>query len=242
MSSITVIGGSSAATVLLLALMSPTYAGGPATTPEQLIQEMAAAARDRNADAFLSYLTTEAGRAVQESVASQASLRTAQESFQKALEDRFGKGEAITALPPMDLKTAISRVNLFELLDQRPGPAGTMYLHVRTSLKTPQGGTVVREDTFAAAQENGSWKLDLNPGKSLDANAELAAFNRTTAALKSGQFSDRQSALLGLNHERSMAAAAQRPERGIPARQTAAQQPTTGAVVTIPPISQPAAH
>jgi hypothetical protein len=234
--------GRCVAMVMLLVLVSPAYASGPAATPEQLIQFMSAAARQGDSDGFLSYLTTDARNAVQESAASQASLRAAEESFQKALDDRFGKGEPIPVSPPMDLKTAISRVDSFELLDKKPGPAGIVYLRVRTSLKTPQGATAFREDTFAAAQENGAWKLDLNPGKSLDAKAELAALNRTAEALQSGKFTDRHSALLELNQARSTALGAQRPERGIAARQKGTPPPATGAVVTIPPVARPAAR
>lgn len=225
--------------LLLLVLASPAHASGPAGTPEQLVQQMNAAAKAGDANGFLSYLTTDARKAVQDSVASQASLRVAQESFQKALDDRFGKGAPILTAPPMDLKTAISGISSFELLDKKPGPAGTVDLRVRTYLKTPQGKTVVREDTFAAGLENGSWKLDLNPGQSLDAKAELAAVNRTAAALGNGEFRDRNSALSGLSQARAQEAVGLRTdERGVAFRQTSAPRPTTGTIVPVPPLKR----
>jgi len=224
-----------AAVLLLLVLASPAHASGPAQTPEQLIQQMDAAAKEGDANGFVSYLTTDAQKTVQESVASQASLRAAQESFQAALDERFGKGAPIVTSPPMDLKTAISRISSFELLDKKPGPAGTVYLRVQTSLKTPQGKTVVREDAFVAGREGGSWKLDLNPGPSLDAKAEVAAVNRTTAALRNGEFTDRSAALLGLGQARSQEGVGQRSaERGVALRQKSAPRPTTGTIVSLP--------
>jgi len=236
-------GNSWAAALLLLALASPAHASGPVGTPEKLIRELSAAAREGDVNGFLSYLTADARKAVQESAASQASLRVAEESFQKALDERFGKGEPILTSPPMDLKTAISRVDGFELLGKKPGPAGTMYLRVRTSIKTQQGKTSVREDTFVAGQENGSWKLDLNPGQSLNAKAEIAAVNRTTAALRNGEFRDRSSAMSGLRQARSLAAAGQlSKEHEVAFRQKSAPPPPKGATVSVPPLKQPPAQ
>ncbi len=220
------------AVLLLLVEASPASAGEPAATPAQLIQKMAAAAREKDADGFLSYLTTDSRNALQEWVATQASLQAAHDSFERALDERFGKGAPILIAPPMDLKTAISRVGSFELLEDKPGPFGTAYLRVRTSIET-QSRTDVRTDTFVAGQESGSWKLDLRTGPYLNAKAELRAVNSTIAALQNGKFVDRGAALLGLSQALSQVRQGS-AERGVAFGQKSTPRPTTGTTVSVP--------
>jgi hypothetical protein len=220
--------------VLLLAMSALAHAGGPAKTPEQLIQELSAAAKEGDTVGFLSYLTANARGAVEESVASQSALRIAEESFQEALDERFGKGAPILTSPPMDLKSALSRIRSIELLSKKAGPLGTVYLRVETSLKAQNGKTVVREDTFVSGEEGGSWKLELNPGQSLNAKAVESAVVQSLAALRSGQFTDRRSALLGLSQARLLESGILTSGERMPLPQTSVPPPTGGKVISIP--------
>jgi hypothetical protein len=132
-------------------------------------------------------------------------LRIAEESFQKAMEDKFGKGNEQVVTPLVDLKTALTRVTSINLVSKTARPLGIVQLHVSTTIQMPNGKTVVRQDTFTAGQEGGSWKLELNPAQSIDAKAQHGAVTRAMTALQSGQFKDRASALSGLNQARVQA-------------------------------------
>jgi hypothetical protein len=225
--------------VLFLSTVSASLAcaGAPATTPEQLIQEMSAAAKAGDTNGFLSYLTDAARNAVNVSIASQASLRAAEESFQKALEDKFGKGNESIVTPQVDLKTSLMRVKSFELVSKTAGPLGIVYLRVSTSIQMPDGKTVVRQDTFAAGQEGGSWKLELNPARSINASPQETAVTRSMTALQSGEFKDRAAALSGLSQARLEEMINLRRAPGAVALPPTAAHPT--GPILIPQVSTP---
>lgn len=207
---------------------SAAFAGPPATTPEQLIQEMSAAAKAGDTSGFLSYLTEAARNAVHESISSQVALRIAEESFQKAMEDKFGKGNEQVVTPLVDLKTALTRVTSINLVSKTARPLGIVQLHVSTTIQMPNGKTVVRQDTFTAGQEGGSWKLELNPAQSIDAKAQHGAVTRAMTALQGGQFKDRASALSGLSQARVQAMINLRRAPGAgEAPESTATEPTT---------------
>jgi hypothetical protein len=223
---------------LLLSILpaSAAFAGPPATTPEQLIQEMSAAAKAGDTSGFLSYLTEAARNAVHESISSQVSLRIAEESFQKAMEDKFGKGNEQIVTPLVDLKTALMRVTSFSLVSKTVRPLGIVHLRVSTTVQTPDGKTVVRQDTFAAGQEGGSWKLELNPAQSIDAKAHHSAVTRAMTALQSGQFKDRASALSGLSQARVQAMINLRRAPGAGEAPVSTTEPTT---ILVPKVTTP---
>jgi hypothetical protein len=182
----------------LFLLISTLHGGAEqANTPEQLIQDMAAAAKRGNADDFLSHLTVESHRKVIEWLANQAALRRAQEHCQRALDERFGGSAPKVLLAPRDLKSVLQLNSSFELVGKTEGPDGTVHLRVQTSRKT-DGKSTTREDTFVARKENGAWKLEMNPDGSVRVTAWRNALERVTKSVQNGEFRDGNSALLEL--------------------------------------------
>jgi len=202
--------------VLLLTSFSP--AGESAITPEQLVQELAKAAKNGDADAFLSHLTTESRKAVGESLEDLASFRRSQENFQHALSERFGEVRPNLNLPAKDFKSVLRRINGFELVGTKEGQGGALELRVKTSLRTQaeKAGEKLRvhEDTFIARKENGAWKLVLNPGNSINMMAEKSALDRVAAGVRNGEFRDARSALAELSRVRVLEPASN-VERGV---------------------------
>jgi hypothetical protein len=84
-------GGRCALALLVLLSASFARAADSARTPEQLIEELSAAAKKGDADGFLADLTNDSQGRIAEALKSQASLRSAQEDFFHALDERFGK-------------------------------------------------------------------------------------------------------------------------------------------------------
>jgi len=180
--------------VLLFLSLVHSAMGEPAASPEQLIQDLAASAKDQNADRFLSYLTTESRKAVEEWLDNQAKLRHAQEDFEKALDERFPEGRP-KAAAVRDFKLVLSLISSFEFVSKKEGPDGTMELRVKTSAQMPDGPTICHEDSFLARKENGGWKLKIDPGPSDRILALKAALERVTASVRNQEIHDRSAAL-----------------------------------------------
>lgn len=191
-----------ATTILLWVASSLAHAIAPAKTPDELIRNLATAAQQGNSDDFLAGLTASSRKAVIDSFANQAVLRDAQQSFQQALDERFGKGGKVLDAAPDDLKSAVSRLAAAEVLEKKPGPGGAVQLRVRASFKRPDGKTGTREDTLIALPEGGGWKLVLSfaPGAKLQSDSK-AALERVTKQVKDGQFKDRTSAMVALAND-----------------------------------------
>jgi hypothetical protein len=189
-------------TLILLLSAFHAHATPAARTPEALIEDLAAAAKQGDVSGFLSYLTADSRKAVDKSLESKASLQAAREALETALDKRFGKGEPVPTLPPKDFESVLRHISSFELLSRTAGQNGTMNLRVKTSLRIGELKSVVGEHTFVAREENGGWKLELNPDERINTTAEKIALNRVTAAVRNGQFRDRRSALLELNQIR----------------------------------------
>lgn len=204
-----------AITFLSLLLLTPsTPVRDSARTPEQLIQELAAAAKSGDTDAFLSHLTDESRRAVDEWLKNQLNLRQAQEDFLKALDERFPESRPKVIPPSRDLKHVLGRISSMELVSKKEGPGDTMELRVKTSSQIPGGRTICHEDTFLTRKENGGWKLKIDPGPLDRMLAKKAALERLTAAVRNQEFRDRRSALLELNRVQFLEVLS-KPESGI---------------------------
>ena len=186
--------------ILLLACF--VRAHDSARAPERLIQELAAAAKSGDTDAFLSHLTAESRKAVDQSLETKAALRAARQEFGEALDARFGKGQPAPMSQPKDFESVLRRIRSFELVSKQSGPNGTVDLRVKTTLNIEGFKTRVSEHTFVAREEGGVWKLELNPNERIDITKEKTALNRVMADVRNGQFKDRESALLALNQVR----------------------------------------
>jgi len=186
-------------TVLVLWVASAiAHATAPAKTPADLIRSLIAAAQQGDTDTFLSGLTASSRKAVTDSFARQASVQQAQQAFEQALDARFGKAAPILPLPTEDLKVTLSRLAGAEILQSKPGPAGSMLLRVKTSIKGPSGTITTREDSLIVRQEGGGWKLVLgSPAeKQPGAKSILETF---TKKVQNGEFKDRVSAMVALD-------------------------------------------
>ncbi len=198
----------------LFSLSGSTPVHDSARSPEQLIQDLAAAAKSGDTDAFLSHLTDESRKAVDEWLKNQANLRQAQENLLKALDERFPESRAKVIPPTRDLKRVLGLISSLELVSKKEGPGGTMELRVKTSRQIPGGRTTCHEDTFLTSRENGDWKLKIDPGPVDRMLAEKAALERVTVAVRNQEFRDRRSALLELSRVRLLNAPT-KPEGGV---------------------------
>lgn len=174
-------------------------AAGPAKEPDQLIQDLLKAAQKGDVDSFLSGLTEESRRAVQESYANQNSFLQALQEFEKALNEKFGEGEELLMDPPNDLKAAIARLASAEVMTQKTRPDGSIELRVKTSIKMEDGSTISREDPLIARQEGGGWKLWLGfaPDGKI-AGEKIEAAQQLTQEVRAGKYKDRVSAMIAL--------------------------------------------
>lgn len=189
-----------------LALVRPMYAAsssaaGAPRTPEQLVKDLIAAGQIGDVNGFLARLTTDSRKALMESLAGETSLLKAQAAFQQALDSRFGEGTIMLSDTPGDLKTAVARLVAAEILSKKRTAKDEVQLKVRTSVRTPGGQIVIKEETLVARQEKGSWKLVLGfaPDGGLVAT-QLAAANRIIQQVRDGAYKDPQSAMVALSN------------------------------------------
>ncbi len=175
-----------------------------AATPEQLVANLIAAAQKGDVDGYLANLTADSRKALSESSANRDALRAAEENFRNALDQRFGASAEVITSPPEDMKAALGALAGAEVLGKTPSPGGAVQIRVKTSLRTADGRMVTREDTLAARREGGAWRLVL--GLAPDgqrAAAQLAAIKQVTEKVKSGEYKDRESAMIALSDAES---------------------------------------
>jgi hypothetical protein len=189
-------------TVAILVLVWTTalaYSAPLAKTPDDLIRNLINAAQQGNTDDFLAGLTSSSRKAVADSFLRQRELDAAQQAFQQALDERFGKGAPTLPSSPEDLKSAIGRLAGAELVEKAPAPGGGMKLRVKTSVKGTGGVVATRDETLLARQEGGAWKLVLvsPPEKQPGSKSILEDF---TKKLKAGEFKDRMAAMIALDN------------------------------------------
>jgi hypothetical protein len=128
-------------------------ASAPAKTPEELIRNLVAAAQQGNSDEVMASLTSSSRKALSDAFAHESAMRAAQQTFQQALDEKFGKGGKLLISPSDDLKTSLSRLAGAEVLETKPGPGGSAHLRVRTSLKVSDGKSATREETVLVRKE-----------------------------------------------------------------------------------------
>jgi hypothetical protein len=179
-------------------LIYPACAADTVSTPEQLIQNLTAAAKARNTERFLSYLTSDSHKAIDEWLKVEENLERARENFQKALDERFPESRTNVVPAQVDFTRVLSLISALELVSQNEQPGGELELRLRTSRQIPGGQTLVHEDPFLAQKENGEWKLKIDPGPVDGMLRRQAAFERVTAAVQHQDFSDRPSAIAAL--------------------------------------------
>lgn len=179
--------------ILLAAAMA--QASAPAKTPEDLVRNLTAAAQQGNSDEVMSYLTASSRKALTDSFASQAAMRSAQQEFQQALDEKFGKGGELLASPVDDIKTAMGRLGGAEVLETKPSTGGSVHIRIKASIKVPDGKSITREETLLAHKEGGGWKLVIGFPPHKDAKA---AFARATKEVKEGKYKDRNEAMIAL--------------------------------------------
>jgi hypothetical protein len=188
-----------AVAVLVLCVSTLVRADETARTPEQLIKSLIEAARRGDVEGFLGGLTVDSRKALTESVAGQATLRQAGEEFQKALDERFGKGTKTLAAAPEDLKAALGHLVAAEVVSQKKRPDGSVELQVKTSVKDDGGRVVSHEDSLVAREEGGSWKLALGFAADGKVVAQMkAAAEQITQEVLKGTYKDRLSAMVAL--------------------------------------------
>ncbi len=176
------------------------YATLNSTTPDQLIKNLISAAQKPDIEDFLSGLTDDSRKAVEESYRRQASLNQKQDEFRNALDKRFGGGTEFFPDLPDSLDASIKRFVSAEVLSQNQKPDGSVEMRVKTTLKNENKETVISDDNIIVSKTNGGWKLSLGfPTAKLDLNNTVAVIERVTREVNEGKYSDRVSAMLELD-------------------------------------------
>lgn len=184
-------------------LFSPVlvFAGSEAKNADQLINKLLEAAQTGDVESFLSGLTMESRKRVVAAYAYQASIRKIQETFQDALNQRFGQGAEVLTSPADDLKVAIGHLASAEVISQTPRSDGCLALEVKTLLNMENGQTLSRPDTLLVCQEEGAWKLLLGfAGDGENARERKAAAERIIREVRDGKYHDRISAMLAMGN------------------------------------------
>ncbi|MGH9495036.1 MAG: hypothetical protein ACRD3B_08575, partial [Candidatus Sulfotelmatobacter sp.] len=147
-------------------------------------------------DELLSYLTASSRKALADSFADEAAMRGAQQEFQGALDEKFGKGGEVLASPVDDLKTAMARLGGADVVETKPASGGSVQIRIKATIKVPDGKSPTREETLLARKEGGSWKLVIGFAPHSDPKA---AFARATKEVKEGKYKDRNEAMIALS-------------------------------------------
>ena len=197
----TVLSGGVTAVVVIAA--SYVFAVVQSDTPEKLIAELQRAANHRDVETFLSYLTAESRKAVESSYVESASNSAAQEEFQKALDEKFGKGtDWIPDVDPAeDLTRTITRITAAEVISKTETPDGLVELKVRTNVRGDGEEATMVEQTVGAEREKDEWKLSLGyPEMRPDAEWIKKEFARIAAEVRDGKYEDRVAAMIALDN------------------------------------------
>jgi hypothetical protein len=149
------------------ALASPP----PARTPDELIRNLASAAKKGDVNDFLASLTDSSRRAAEQSFARRAAQQKSPAYPQRETVAR-PSDDSVILTPRMshpgrqylrtttdDLQSAFSRLKAVEVLSKQERSDGSVELRLKSAIQTPDGKTVFQEDTLLASQEGGAWKL-----------------------------------------------------------------------------------
>jgi len=188
---------------LSVALVSPAIA---ASTPGELIQELAQAAHNKDVNSFLANMSADTQRAMADADAASLKLSQAQRDFLTALNEHFGEGLRDRPQPMpiviIDRKTTLSRCVNVELINVGQKTPTEAQLRLKTTSKisgsrTATERTTTEEGTISAVVESGEWKLeltDLTRGQIRAAVRQTAAIAQAAQEVRSGLFKDRNSA------------------------------------------------
>jgi hypothetical protein len=182
---------------VLLFSVASGYAA-PAQTPEQLIENLVAAARQGDLAAYVSQLDARSRRAVSEAKEERTKLRLDFEKYQRALDEQFGGGGPTIGPVAQDgLKTGLGRLINAQIIGQN-GRKDVSEMRVRSTFRSDDGRPVSREDKLVAHRERDGWKLALDVPRS-GRSAELhAAIEEVTRNIRAGEYRDRQTAMVAL--------------------------------------------
>jgi hypothetical protein len=188
--------------ICALVAVSAGAGSSPTATPQELVAALAAAAQRGDVEKLVSDTSVRSRQALAAADSAESSLAAATSDFQSALEDRFGMGRRVRALPPPPKrKEILSQLSKIELLSLRPAGAGEVHMQVRLSLRTAAGSRT-EERTLTAVQEGGEWKLDLSAvavGIAQSAGARAKAYEQLTRQVRGGTFKERAAALAALS-------------------------------------------
>jgi len=187
--------------VVLLYAASIGLAKFRAETPEQLIANLQQSATKGDVEGVLSGLTAESRKAVEKSYADRASLDQSREEFRKALNDRFGEGQAFLPMKEDDLKASIGRLLSTEVVSQKEDADGSVEVRVKTSIKNDGDKSETVESTLLVRKEEGEWRLalGLSPNRS-DADRIKSAIQLATKDVRDGKYQDRLAAMVALDN------------------------------------------
>jgi hypothetical protein len=191
------------ATLSLVMLATPVLAAAPqASTPQQLIQNIARAAQQGDVAAFVADTSSTSQRALADAVTAEGRLAKAWIGFQSALDGRFGRGNQVKPPPPPpDRKAIFSQLVNLELLNVRQKTPDEAQIRVRASTKNLRGGTKTEDNTLTAVREGSQWKLvltDLANSIAQTATARASSYDQATQQIRAGVFTNRASALVAV--------------------------------------------
>jgi hypothetical protein len=172
-------------------------------SPEQLVAEMQKAASRGDVEGYLSRLTSESRKIVETSYSGSEELREAQAKYEKALDQKFGKGgEWIPdSDSEQDIRDAVARITAVEVVSKTESADGSVVLKIRTTIRTDGDKTEVVEEIVGARRENEEWKLSLgypDPGPYID--RVKSEIERVAGEIREGKYEDRVEAMIALDN------------------------------------------
>lgn len=186
--------------VSVIALTHYQYASLNSLTPDQSIRNLVEAAQKSDVEGFLSGLTADSRRAVEESHSGEILILQKQEEFRKALDRQFGEGSDFISDPPDTLAATVKRLVSAEIVSQKQKPDGSAEVQVKSVFATESTETASFENTLVVRKEGGEWKLWLGfPAAGRDAAKTAAVVERLTKEVNEGKYKDRGSAMLELD-------------------------------------------
>lgn len=183
-----------AAVCSLVCLGSLTAGAQPAATPDELIANAIAAAREGSLDRFLECLEPGSRRGLLAAIEEGRALDQGMAAFEAALDRRFDGGGPLLEMSREEPVAALRRLAETEILETRTTPTG-VEIRVRIAA-AGEDGTAQREETLVAVRGERGWGLVLGFSPLVGRDDRHRALAQVTEGVAAGAFASRLDAMI----------------------------------------------
>ena len=171
-------------------------AGGAGATVVACLERVRAQGK---VDELGSCLTKGSRGDLERTLASRAALAKGQAEFQRALDERFGKGEPMLQAPEPDEESLLRDLGKIELTAERPLAGGRLELQTRRTFTGRDGKPTTADEKLVAVKEGGAFRLALGFVPASRHEATQNAQRRVVEEVVAGKYPDRFAAMLALS-------------------------------------------